>query len=365
MKVELQPDDDLVAARGRPCWTSFCAASVVLLSVATFLFTLTVLTKVGKSQDAAPDQGSADDHVGMRHPAKHPGERSYEAGQGVAMSVALMGFLIFRRRQAYSVRISSGLLAQFAIRGATLSCLIASFLEISGIWTLRHLTGLSNHALLPSSPGDASGASIAFVALTMMLVGVSEEFAKASVVLLGTWLSAGAMRLASPNWFQRLWQVLVESPRSLMLAGLAAGCGFMTVENVGYLMSAGLMYDKDDSAAAERFMRCVIVAVRVGLNLHPWLAGITCARIAQVSFAQGRETPALSLKEFAWALLPAAAAHAAFDFGLVCMPGILAIFMPPVVWYAAKTAFDNEWDKFESSTHDRDPSEEVSSQLPG
>merc|ERR1719197_1744166 len=139
----------------------------------------------------------------------------------------------------------------------------------------------------------------------------------------------------------------------------------MTLENVGYLLSAGLMYDKDDSPADERFIRCLIVAVRVGLNLHPWLAGISAARMARVAFGQERENLSLSFRELAWVLWPATVIHSAFDFGLVALPGLMAILMPPVAWFSARWAFDREWASFETRTLDMDPSEEITAQHTG
>lgn len=356
-KVEMQPEDDLLAARGRPCWISCCAASIALLSLLTFVTTLFVLSASGQRRYAPVDSDLR--KVG------HPGERAYEAGQGVALSVALMGFLVLYRRHSHSVQISLSLLAQFAIRGATLSVLIASVLETSWIVGLTRVTGMPPSALTPS-PGKQI--DIVGGALTMIVVGLSEELGKAYAVICGTWLSAGALRLEAPHWLFRLWRVLVESPRALMLAGLCVGCGFMTLENVGYLLSAGVMTgDKDDSAAVERFVRCLVVAVRVGLNLHPWLCGITCARMARVAFGEERESLKLSCKELAWAVWPAAAAHGAFDFGLLCLPGIVAIFLPTVFWLGARWAFDREWAAFDSSarTLENDPSEEATAETAG
>jgi len=356
MKVELQPRDDLAQARGRPCWTFCCAAWVVVLAGITFFFTLLVLSSVGLESRTDGYDGEGV----VLHKSRHPGERAFEAGQGVALSVGLMALLIFRRRHDYSVRISSGLLAQYAIRGAVLSCSIAAVLEISGISFVEKMTGLRESDLLPSADKlSGPGPLLLGVFLSMAMVGVAEELAKLAAMLFGTWLSASAVRLEPANYWRQMWRVLVESPRALMLAGLAVGCGFMTLENVGYLLSAGLMYYKEDSAVAERIIRCIIVGVRVGLNLHPWLAGITSARVASLCFGQGRPYLSLSFSELAWALWPAVALHSGFDFGLVALPGLVAIFLPPFAWIASRHVFNQEWDKFASSVQDNtDPTEE-------
>lgn len=356
LKVDMPPEDDLVAPRGRQCWTYFCGASVVLSSTITFLILGALdAARNKKAIDEAWQGGEARVSDAVVH---HPGERGFESGLGVALSVALMGLIILQRRQTHSVVISSGLLSQFALRGATLAVGIATILELTGIVALHRITGLSTRVLVPSSDNLATTPVMLAIGLTMVMVGISEELAKACALLLGTWLSAGALRLASPSWFFRMWRVLVESPRALMLAGLSVGCGFMTLENIGYLLSAGSMVDKDESPASERLVRCLIVGVRVGLNLHPWLAGITCARIARVAFGEGREHLSISFRELAWALWPAALAHGLYDFSLVGLPGILALFVPPLGWFAARAAFDREWAAFESSPRDMDPAEE-------
>lgn len=360
MKVQLQPEDDLVVPRGRPCWTICCAAWVVALAAITFFFTLLVLSSVGLE-----DRADGYDGVVVLHKPRHPGERAFEAGQGVAMSVGLMALLIFRRRHHYDVKISSGLLALCAIRGATLSCGLAALLEVSGISGLTMITGLKEKDLLPTADSLPGSTVMLGVLTSMAVVGLAEEFGKLASLLIGTWLSASAVRLEPTNTWKAMVRVLVESPRAMMLAGLAVGCGFMTLENVGYLLSAGLMYDKDDSAAAERIIRCIIVGVRVGLNLHPWLAGITCARVASLTYGQGRPYLSLSFSELAWALWPAAALHTAFDFGLVSLPGMIAIFLPPFAWIATRHVFNTEWDKCTLAAQDTDPSEDSSAAMDG
>jgi RsiW-degrading membrane proteinase PrsW (M82 family) len=335
-KADPQPDDDLVAVRGRACWTYCCGGSVLLLSLLTFFVTLSALSF------AKPH--SADVNAGP----KHPGERAFEAGEGVALSVAFFAFIILRRRHAASLQISSGLISQFAIRGATLSVIVATILELSGIFGMNYLSGIAVRKLVPSDRSQTGGPGMILVAALMMgIVGLAEELSKAVALVCGTWINALALRGSQPMWYARPWRLLVESPRGIMLAGLSVGCGFMTMENVGYLLSTGLMYDKNDSAMAERIVRCVIVSVRVGLNLHPWLAGITSARIARVCFGDGRSTLSLSFSELAWALAPSVVLHALFDFSLLVLPGLLAMFLPMIFFCTARWLFDKEWTAFE------------------
>lgn len=348
-KSDAQPEDDLTAARGRACWTYCCGGSVFLLSLLTFLITLFLLS-AAKTHPKEAGRGP-----------QHPGERAFEAGEGVALSVACFAILILRRRHAASLHISTGLISQFAVRGATLSVIVATILELLGILGVNYVTGTPPRDLVPSDKSKAGGEGMLFVSAAMMgVVGLTEEFSKAIALLCGTWISASALRASQPSW--RPWRLLVESPRGIMLAGLSVGCGFMTMENFGYLLSTGLMYDKHDSVLAERISRFVIVFVRVGLNLHPWLAGITSARVARICFEDGRNTLSLSLPEFAWALAPSVVLHSLFDFSLVALPGIVAMVLPLVFWLAARWLFNKEWAAFEErALESSDPVEETTS----
>merc|ERR1719265_244565 len=191
------------------------------------------------------------------------------------------------------------------------------------------------------------------------MVAVIEELSKAGAVIWGTWLSASALRLAMPGCSANC-RLLVESPRALMLAGLAAGCGFMTIENVGYLISSGLIRDDGESVIVDKLLRWAIMVVRVVMNIHPWMAGITCARIARLT--RGRDSLSISVKEFAWALYPAVLIHAAFDFGLLAL-SIFAMFAPMMAWFGARHIFEKEWEAFEPDVENaEDPSEESTEQ---
>merc|ERR1719410_281232 len=83
--------------------------------------------------------------------------------------------------------------------------------------------------------------------------------------------------------------VWVTSPRALALAGLASGFGFMALENVEYILAVvmrppqipeGSKEDEDVgySEGVTVVVTMIIIAVRVLLNLHPWLAGLSALR---------------------------------------------------------------------------------------
>jgi len=340
LKIDLQPEDDLTQARGRAGWTVFIAVSVVVLSLITFASTYMVLTTTNSVNIQSTHHHFVIDADGVVVRAGNAGERAFEAGQGVAASVALMSVIILYRRHAEQIQINCGLLSHFAVRGATIATTIASILELGGILLLNRVTGMQVRSLL-THPGKHGLASVVSVGLTMSMVAIAEELSKAIAVIFCLWYCAGALRLATPYCGSKHCRTLIESPRAMMLAGLAAGCGFMTVENVGYLTSVSLIRDPGNHFILDKVMRWCIMAVRVALNIHPWMTGICCGRIARATY--GRDTPSLSLKELAWALWPAVVVHAVFDFSLVVL-GAFAMFIPLITWFLARSVFNSEWD---------------------
>lgn len=361
LKVDMQNgrEVELVAMRGRPCWTSCCACSVALLSLSSFLLTLFVLKAMswklqpgaGSSND---DNGIVVDASGEVRYAAHPGERAYEAGQGVAFSVALACYVILRWRRNDSVQITWALLAQFAVRGATLSAIIATVLELIGQYCLMH-EGMTTHQgseAFQSADRKALGGTSLGVVLLMLVVGISEEFAKACAVVWGTWFSVAAARRAGPRFCGNGCRVLVESPRALMLVGLSVGCGFMTVENAGYLVASSLSYDKNDSAFADRIVRVVIILTRSGLNLHPFLTGITSARLARVVFRRSDGT--FTIAEFFQAMSISVLIHSTFDLLVLILPGLLVIPLPLTYYVACRHLFSKEWGSCELATNAAD-----------
>mmetsp|Transcript_120739 Transcript_120739/g.225683 ORF Transcript_120739/g.225683 Transcript_120739/m.225683 type:complete len:566 (+) Transcript_120739:67-1764(+) len=352
LKVDMQRDRqaELVAMRGRPCWTVCCACSVAFLSLSAFLLTLFVLKAmtwrlhnlIPENSSSNDDNGLVVDSSGAIRYAKHPGERAYEAGQGVALSVALACFVILRWRRHDSVQITWALLAQFAVRGATFSAILATVLELIGSWGLNYegITQQGSDRFTDTDKLATSGTTLGVV-LLMLVVGVSEEFAKACAVVWGTWFSVAAVQNAGPQLCGKGCRVLVESPRALMLVGLSVGCGFMTVENAGYLVASSLSYDKNDSAFADRIVRVLIILTRAGLNLHPWLTGITSARLARVVFSRSDGT--FTVREFFQAMSVSVLIHSTFDLLVMMLPGLLAMPLPLAYWLTCRHLFSKEW----------------------
>lgn len=81
--------------------------------------------------------------------------------------------------------------------------------------------------------------------------------------------------------------------------------------------------------------------VRVLLNMHPWLTGISAGRVARVT-QWSRASPNLSMYEFAWAIFPSAAVHALYDFVLTVQP-VLGLPGIPACFAYCLWRFSKEW----------------------
>ena len=127
------------------------------------------------------------------------------------------------------VQITTSLLVQFVIRGATLSIVVAVVLESAG------QRFLGNRGETESLTGTWSFGAAAM----MLVVGFSEEFAKMIAATCGTCLTIAALREQRGGCCfcqKHFCHVLLGSRRELALAGLAAGFGFMTIENMEYVL---------------------------------------------------------------------------------------------------------------------------------
>lgn len=337
-RVELPDDGKYPEERGSPCWNPFCVACLGVLLLFTFWMTLVQVSLVNASVGQSPvSETTTGGHTTTttKFPIKDPGERSFQACIGVAFSASMGCMTLFYWRHSGNVAISSGLMARYAARGGTISCFIALVLEMLGGSLLGSL-------------------GIEIPATMMALVGISEEGAKMTAFLLGTWLIGSAMEETTPRCCGQWWRVLIESPRALMLAGMCTGFGFMIVENVEYLISSAATpgertaVDGKDTemvgAAAVNFATWFTIAIRVILNIHPWLAGITAGRIATIAFQHNYTFAWLRVEDMMWAIWPSAFAHGLFDL-LVGSP-FLGIFMCPLTWYLLRREFWRLWDDF-------------------
>jgi hypothetical protein len=133
----------------------------------------------------------------------------------------------------------------------------------------------------------------------------------------------------------------------------------MAVENAEYFVillstpsKAHIFASEEEKALNEEamgFVRLLIIGIRIGLNIHPWLVGVTSARAARLAFEPGRSPKRLTLRELVWSLWPSAAAHAVYDMLITILPGGFALLMPGVFWYGARHAFQSEWAKVDSA----------------
>jgi RsiW-degrading membrane proteinase PrsW (M82 family) len=362
----------LSAARGRPCWLFVLVFCTLLLTVATFLLTFVKALSFNMQLQRHPQMQRVDWRTGTpadltQLPIRSPGERAFEAGAGVALSVSCACILLLVWRQADVVQIRPSLLGLFGIRGATLAVLIAGVLEVGMLKILKPA-----HPLLgrgrgsPPVQAGVEGLELANLAL-LLAVGVFEEVAKAFALLVGATFAASAIRAESAHHraddscsdcCSRLWRVLLESPRVMMLGGLACGFGFMTFENSLYLIEVASMPPMDWADAAKgheeeeytmmRVARLATTSVRVLLNLHPWLSGLTAARLARVVFVESESrtitsSKGLTLVHLASALAPVIALHVFYDILVLMAPGWIALLAPLVFCAALRAAFTQEW----------------------
>eukprot|EP00928_Gymnodinium_smaydae_P009998 TRINITY_DN13753_c0_g3_i1.p1 TRINITY_DN13753_c0_g3~~TRINITY_DN13753_c0_g3_i1.p1 ORF type:complete len:618 (+),score=128.63 TRINITY_DN13753_c0_g3_i1:171-2024(+) len=355
--VDPEHEDDIVLerARGRPCWNVVCGVLSVVLALGVFNVTITQVRSVNAKTTLQPVINTTVDGVAMeemRFPMNNTGVRAFEASQGVTCSLLMAGIVLIAWRADGPVRMTSGLLSQYMLKGATFSLAVAMLFELLGqaALTFFGFTGLD---------GPTLG-----TALMMLVVGFSEEFGKLIAVSCGTFLSVDALKSDRTSRECCLSSScccgasLAESPRMLALAGLAAGFGFMTCENAGYVMSAAVtpptvhpeqlregqqVRPEDMNGGTATVMTMITILIRVLLNNHPWWTGISMIRLANVAFEDQRKTACLSICTLLWAVWPSAVIHALFDFILTAAPGVIALPMPILFWYGSRRLFASSW----------------------
>ena len=193
--------------------------------------------------------------------------------------------------------ISTCLGAKFFLRGAVISVFMAMVIEFEGFTALRPNT--NEWRDVPLS----------------LIVGFAEEIAKLFVVVLGLVVvphNLPEQLVVNPGPSDRFtgcvrwWTTLVESPKALAMAGMAAGFGFMTCENLEYFFMVFTTLSYSEAAASAAF--------RVFLNLHPILTGLAAARLATEVFRANKQ---MTFGRIFRALYPSILLHALFDFGLM------------------------------------------------
>lgn len=238
-------------------------------------------------------------------------------GSDSASSSTCVFFLVL---SAYSVVISHRILGVYAdkasfitrnsvyhmfLRGAIFSVLVAAALEY-----LDYVTA-------PPRP-TAWGV----VPLTIA-IGFAEELGKFLAVLIGlhvapctlpqslVWPSAETMvyGLFSTRNCTRFWTYVVESPRSLAMAGIAVGWGFATTENLEYFITIA----KSRTGISGSFS----MLFRILVNLHPIFTGLAAARLASSVYRDYPAVRSVSVGKIVRALVPSMLMHAMFDFGIL------------------------------------------------
>lgn len=339
--IEEDPDPAVSRASGKFYLNYICALLSIFLVLFVFAVAICSIIAVNKDIEEQPSVtvtvGGEKEQV-LRFTIGDYGRRAFEAGAGVAFSLGISGLTLVAWRQHGGVKITSALLSSFLLRGATLSLFVAVVLEILGSMLLGKI---GFHG--------AEGLNITTF-LTMAIVGFSEELGKLLAVTCGACLARGKLLEGSRSGCCVGSYVLLDTPRKLALAGLAAGFGFMTLENAGYVTAAATTPPTMVSPAGSTVtasptqedmmvgtsisvMTCVTILVRVLLNIHPWLTGLSAARLAHVFYDEELQ---IGCSDLLRAIIPSAVIHAAFDFGLVTLPGICSLIFVPFCWFLSR-----------------------------
>lgn len=344
---------ELLPVKGRPCWNSCCVVLYVLLSI--FLFWAAYITAIATNKKIETNTYRVEAKAAVHNITTEglpktsydfldPGQCAYLTGMGLICSVLVACVILVNWRKLGNVKISSSLLIQFMLRGASLSLVLALLLECGGGAILMARAGVL---------GATDQFSVGGV-LMNLLVGFSEECAKLLAVTCGSCLTVAAFSANFKGcccFNNRCFQLLVETPRALGLAGLASGFGFMIAENMEYMLSitmepTGHPNGKDLTSQASTpsfIVNIIIIAARVLLSIHPWLTGLSSLRIGRIAFSNPEPTTAcLGPSDFMWAVLPSVLIHAVFDFTIQTAP-LLALLTVPVLWYKSRQLFTSEW----------------------
>eukprot|EP00927_Polykrikos_kofoidii_P058309 TRINITY_DN5274_c0_g1_i1.p1 TRINITY_DN5274_c0_g1~~TRINITY_DN5274_c0_g1_i1.p1 ORF type:complete len:700 (-),score=105.80 TRINITY_DN5274_c0_g1_i1:90-2189(-) len=354
------PDPEVQALKEKSCWTPCVGIACLGLAFLSFYATLVNVEIQNKLTRKHPRSSNVNEDtriVTTRYIISNPGQRAFLAGHGVTLSLFMAICLMASWRHHDKVQISVSHLTKFAFRGGSLSLIIALALETAG-----------SRALGAGGMREDGGLTLG-TALLMACIGFSEEFAKIVSVTCGTCTSSIHHRTSTEECSTCWVRSLVDAPRGMALAGLASGFGFMTVENAGYVMAAAMMpptstvvsrwpqepeggrdvISTDEvSGASITFLTAMTVLVRVLLNIHPWLAGISAIRLSRLAFKPGNCVATLSAFDMFCIVFPSSIAHGAYDFLItVLTPALIGLLVPPVFWLFSRHYFSAGWAKIE------------------
>jgi RsiW-degrading membrane proteinase PrsW (M82 family) len=297
------------------------------------------------------------------------GERAYEAAAGVTLTVGISWYTLLRwrrlgRGEDEEVKVTTSWLGQFFFRGTTLAIVVAVVLE-GGLNALLRDEGIEE---------GFEGFNM-LTLLEMGFVGFAEEFAKLFAVTCATCLTVSALssrgsRSCCTGCFPVL---LVESRRALALAGLASGFGLMTVENIEYLITAASQpprtlvegYTKVQiTGTLNDILTAITTFIRVVLNIHPWLTGLSALRLGRVVFSTDSsntlESACVGPKDFLMAMAPSMIIHAAYDFLISSGVDLFGVFLPFIFWCWSYRLFQEAWrEAAEAEYPFADPDDEI------
>lgn len=353
MQCQLPERESLIAERGSKCWIHCGFISVFLFSGFVFVMTLFTVVATNAKIEQEPTRTEnigAQTVTATSYVMNNLGLRCVEAAQGCVLSCALAAVTMYNWRHWESVNITGALLIQFFVRGATLAILITTLTEFSGLLLVHKAEAVegSYHYYL-------------YNFLDMLVVGFTEEGSKLAALVSCAYLSARTLENVAPGCWPRpcMCRVLCESPRAFMLAGLAVGYGFMTVENGEYMTAIVstpvTTYSTPDTSAADtaaalrtenvmaQIMTLAQIGLRIFLNIHPWLVGVSAARILMIVWTREPDISLLGFTGFMWAVYPSALAHCLYDFLVSVGPTVVQLLTPFVVFFFSRRAFYHMW----------------------
>jgi len=342
-------DDRLRALRGRKCWTYCC---VIFVVVATFLIFELTLFVVADINHHINESGISMAPFVQVLPIIDAGSRAYVSSMSLVLSVFSACYYLSNWRAAGSPKTSGGLLVQMGFRGTSFAVFLAMFLEL-------YFGGLLNRV---TTQGMGLNYSTLMI---MMMVGISEEAAKTGAVIVCTLFVPPPPDPEVESCHMlvtRMFRLLIDNSKALALCGMAVGFGFMTGENVGYVMSAATVPPVVDPQmeASEKEVRqataaqgVVTLLVRVAFNIHPWLSGLSACRLGKFAFNADTGKAKLNwgsevrVRSFLWCIWPAAAIHGLYDFAVSSNMGWLTLLSPLVFWIWSYTSFSKAWSELD------------------
>eukprot|EP00397_Hematodinium_sp_SG-2012_P038414 GEMP01041783.1.p1 GENE.GEMP01041783.1~~GEMP01041783.1.p1 ORF type:complete len:403 (+),score=73.04 GEMP01041783.1:66-1274(+) len=209
------------------------------------------------------------------------------------------------------IPVTWSMLCYYVLRGATVGAIVAIYLESWGL-----------SIKLGGSPLAKS--NVLFVMCSMFVVGLAEETAK--IIAMSFNLARQFEELEPPDGCCqkcKLFRVLVDNPKTLMIIGVATGYGFMITENFEYFFSNAVQpdtYGKYDDPHAMAlfgdFSRIYTAVTRNVLNPHPLFTGLAAGYMCDFYYGADAIPVSGTLSHIEWAKILgiSTALHGSFDF---------------------------------------------------